>query len=155
MKRFLLIFSSALISIIPSFAERVEHEDCYAEWSEKELTLGNALVERKWTIQNGLLTATSFKDKASGTEWLRQPGRQPAPHPGGEIAGEERELVFTTRTGKLSPVEKESLVVDLAAKGAEHSFAYRFQVFPDSSGITVRFFPEGKVAEEELSLIHI
>ncbi|QTN33251.1 hypothetical protein HZ994_13325 [Akkermansiaceae bacterium] len=47
-------------------AERAEHAGCYADWSEKELTIGNALVERKWTIKDGLLTAVSFKDKASG-----------------------------------------------------------------------------------------
>lgn len=147
MKLFFPFFSSVLVSIIPAFAERFEHKACYAEWSDKELTVGNPLVERKWTIRQGLLTAVSFKDKTSGKEWLRQPGRQPAPYPGGAVAGEERSLTFQTKTGKLSPVEKESLVVDVAAKGAQDSFGYQFQVFPDSSGITVRFFPEGRTEE--------
>lgn len=140
------IFLFLAASFSGVFAERVEHMGCYAEWGEKELTVGNTLIERKWTISEGLLTAVSFKDKASGTEWLRQAGRQAAPHPGGELAGEQRELVFKTTTGKLSPVEMDSLVIDLTAKGAETSLGYRFQVFPDSSGITVWFFPEGNEA---------
>ena len=128
-------------------AERVEHLGCYAEWGEKELTVGNALVERKWTIQQGLLTAISFRDKASGTEWLRGAGRQPAPHPGGDVL-EERELAFTTRKGKMKPVEEESLVVDLTATGAESSFKYRFQVFPQSAGVSVLFTPDQPAARE-------
>lgn len=45
------------ISVIPSHAERVEHEGCYADRSDTALTIGNTLVERKWTIKEGLLTA--------------------------------------------------------------------------------------------------
>ena len=97
MKRSLLLFSSALISMLPLLAERVEHEGCYAEWSDTELTVGNALVERKWAIKDGLLTAVSLKDKVSGTEWLRGAGRQPAPHPGGGFAVGERSLTFSSQ----------------------------------------------------------
>jgi alpha-galactosidase len=135
----ILLLSAATLTI--SSAERVEHLACYAEWSEAGLTVGNTLVERKWTIRDGLITAVSFRDKASGTEWLRGAGRQPAPHPGGDLA-EKRELTFTTRTGKMKPVEEESLVVDLAASGAKSSFKYRFQIFPQSAGVSVRFTPE-------------
>ena len=82
-------------------------------------------MERKWSIKQGLLTPISFRDKASGREWLRGPGRQPAPHPGGDLAAEDRATTFTTRTGKLSPVEAESLVIDMASKGAASSFHCR------------------------------
>ena len=134
MKHILFLFA-VLIAI--ASAERVEHNRCYAEWNDKELTMGNALVERKWTIQQGLLTAVSFRDKLSGTEWLRGAGRQPAPHPGGDLPNEERKLTFTKRTGRLKPVEEDSLIVDLTAAGAKTSFTYRFQIFPQSAGVTL------------------
>ncbi|MFK7852144.1 MAG: alpha-galactosidase [Akkermansiaceae bacterium] len=147
MKLSTLFYTTLLASLTPCFAERVEHKDCYAVWNEKELTIGNSLIERKWTFKHGLLTAVSLKDKVTATEWLRQPGRQPAPHPGGEITMEDREMVITTRKGKLSPVEKDSLVLDIIAKGDKGNFAYQFQVFAESGGITAKFFPEGNAGE--------
>jgi alpha-galactosidase len=147
MKTIFYSLASALLIPCQSFAERVEHAGCYAEWGDADLTVGNGLVERKWTIKGGLLTAVSFKDKASDTEWLRSPGRQPAPHPGGNPAGEARTLTFTSQGGKLSPVEAESLVIDMVAKGAKDSFSYRFQVFPGSTGVTMEF-SSGKKAVE-------
>ena len=140
-----LFLPSILVSIIPSLAERVENQGCYAEWSDNELVIGNTLIERKWTIKEGLLTAVSFKDKAGDTEWLRSPGRQPAPHPGGDPVVGERALTFTSQVRKLSPVEEESLVIDLVAKGPADSFTYRFQVFPGSAGVTIDFTSGEKV----------
>ncbi|MFN4872326.1 MAG: alpha-galactosidase, partial [Akkermansiaceae bacterium] len=122
-----------------ALAERVEHLGCYAEWSETEIIVGNALVERKWTVRDGLLTASSLRDKTSDTEWLRQPGRQPAPYPGGEPANEKRKLAFTTEKRKLSPVEEECLLVKLVASGANDTFTYQFQIFPKSAGVNLRF----------------
>ncbi|QTN33435.1 alpha-galactosidase [Akkermansiaceae bacterium] len=139
MKSFSTFLLAALLLPVQSFAERVEHAGCYAEWGDAELTVGNALVERKWTIKDGLLTAVSFKDKASDTEWLRAPGRQAAPHPGGNPPAETRALTFASRTGKLLAVEEESLVVDLTARGGQASFIYQFRIFPSSAGVTVRF----------------
>lgn len=136
----------ALLPIPVAFAERVEHLGCYAEWSETEIVVGNALVERKWTIKDGWLTATSLRDKTSDTEWLRQPGRQPAPHPGGDPAYEKRELKFTTRKGKISPVEEDGLLVILEASGAKDSFNYRFRIFPNSSGVMLQSSGGGAAA---------
>ncbi|MFN7342004.1 MAG: hypothetical protein ACK5TA_01575, partial [bacterium] len=101
--------------------------------------MGNALVERKWTVRDGLLTASSLRDKTSDTEWLRQPGRQPAPYPGGEPANEKRKLAFTTEKRKLSPVEEECLLVKLVASGVKDTFTYQFQIFPKSAGVNLRF----------------
>ncbi len=124
-----------------ALAENVKFKGCYAEWNEKELTIGNPMVERKWSIHQGLLTPVSFRDKTSDREWLRRPSRQPAPHPGGNLVAEPRSTTITTKTGQLSPVEAESLVIDMASKGAITSFSCRFQVFPGASGITVTFNP--------------
>jgi len=139
MKNLFLFLSTFSLLLNLANAERVEHQSCYAEWDDAELTVGNALVERKWKIDQGLLVATSFLDKRSDTEWLRQPGRQAAPHPGGAVANEKRALTFTSKIGKLSPVEQESLVVNLSAMGAEDLFNYQFQVFPGSTGVTMSF----------------
>jgi alpha-galactosidase len=138
MKPFLTVLA-ALLTISTAMAERVEHLGCYAEWSETEIIVGNALVERKWTIRDGLLTASSLRDKTSDAEWLRQPGRQPAPYPGGEPANEKRTLAFTSEKRKLSPVEEECLLVKLVASGAKDTFTYQFQIFPKSAGVNLRF----------------
>lgn len=138
MKPFPVLFA-VLLSIATAFAEKVEHLGCYAEWSDSELTIGNALVERKWKIQKGLLSATSLMDKTTGKDWLRQPGRQQAPHPGGDVADETRVPKFSTQTGKLNPVEEDSLIVKLEATGAKNTFQYEFQIFPKSAGVKIHF----------------
>lgn len=144
------LFTFSLLLLTPTFAERVEHNGCYAEWNDKELVIGNALVERKWTINQGLLKAVSLKDKANDLEWLRQAGRQPAPHPGGNLVAEERKLTFSSQNGKQNPVERDSLVVNLTAKGENDTsgLSYSFQVFPDSAGITMRFSPDTDAKSE-------
>lgn len=144
--KYLIQFFLSLVSLNLALADRVEHLGCYAEWSDGELIMGNELIERRWSIQNGLLTAVSFRHKTSDTEWLRQAGRQPAPHPGGDLANEIRKLHFTSTTGRLSPVEEESLVVKLDATGVQHSFSYQFQIFPNSAGVTMQF-SGGEVAD--------
>jgi alpha-galactosidase len=137
-------FTVSLLLLTPAFAERIEHNGCYAEWSDKELVVGNTLVERKWTIKQGLLSAVSLKDKSNNTEWLRQSGRQPAPHPGGNLATGERKLTFSSQNGKRNPVETDSLIVNLVAKGEQDKsgLSYSFQIFPGSTGVTMRFSPE-------------
>lgn len=140
MKLFLTVLA-AIFTISTVFAEREEllHNGCYAQWNDKEIIIGNAHVERKWSIRNGMLTATSLMDKASNTEWLRQPGKQPAPHPGGTLPDEERKLAFTTMTRKMSPVEQESLTLKLVATGAKETLEYQFQIFPSSTGVLMSF----------------
>lgn len=137
-----ILLLAATVTI--SFAERAEHKGCYAEWKNGELLVGNALVERKWKISEGLLKAVSFKDKTSGQEWLRQEGKQPAPYPSGVLTKENREVTFSSRVGKLSPVEEESLIVEMKAGGEKESFEYRFQVFPSSAGVMMNFVSGAK-----------
>jgi len=120
--------------------ERVEYLGCYAEWSNHTLKLGNELVERQWRIEPpGLLRPTSFYDKASESEWLRAASSQPSPFPATPAADVERTLEFAVRKGKLSPVEADSLILNLTAVGQDQTFHYRFQIFPESGGISMTF----------------
>ncbi|MGB1130023.1 MAG: alpha-galactosidase [Haloferula sp.] len=144
MNRITLFTLLAASSLSTLQAERVEHADCYAEWSETELVIGNALVERKWSIKDGLLTATSFLDKTTGSEWLRGPSRQATPHPGGQIAPGTHPLRFSSKSGKQHPVEAESLVVELKSTSQDTPLSYRMQIFPLSSGVTMEFHSEAE-----------
>lgn len=149
MKHTAHLITFLLLLAQPSLAERIEHKGCYAEWDDKEITVGNSLTERKWAIDKGLLKAISLKDKKNDTEWLRQLGRQYAPYPGGGLAIEDRTLTFASLRGKQNPVEKDSLVVNLTAKGSINTLAYRFQIFPGSSSVTLQFFTDSGVVATE------
>lgn len=146
-----LYILSCLFFLHCANAERVEHLGCYAEWTADRLTIGNALVERQWQIEaSGLLRPVSLYDKQSGTEWLRSPSRQPAPYPAVALFEEDRAFEVHAMKKKLLPVEAESLILDATAVGQKQSIRYRFQVFPESSGITLRLLDdEMETAAEE------
>lgn len=57
---FLWVFIVGITGI--AAAEQIEFKGCYARWSADELVLGNAKFERRWSIKDGLLTATSFRN---------------------------------------------------------------------------------------------
>lgn len=136
------------VCISSAFAQdkpNVEFKSCYASWSDKELTVGNSLIERKWRIANGLLTATSFRDKTSGLEWVAKPSKA-APLPAGTLPGESRQLQVTPKTGRQNPVEEESLTLDVVAPG-KASLTYRIQIFPASRGVLMSFDARGEVGQ--------
>jgi alpha-galactosidase len=106
---------------------------CYARWTTTELTVGNAHIQRSWRIEDGRLTATSFRDVGAGVEWLSTSSIRPAPSPGAAVSN-GRIPTIVARSGRFGPVEEESLVVEIEA-GA---FAYRLQVFPAARGVGMR-----------------
>ena len=118
-------------------AGTAEFKTCQARWSDTELVLGNAHFERHWRIENGLLTATSFRNLDSGTEWIRQPAKTPAPTPA-NLRAEPRPITVTSRSGRLGVTEEESLEVLLTARG-ETELRYRFQLFPEARGVEMAF----------------
>lgn len=122
----------------PSPTGSAEFKGCHASWNERELVIGNTNFERKWRIEKGLLTATSFRDLSANVEWLAKPANRPAPYPAGAIPGGEHILLGSTRSGRLNPVEDESLMLDLTTAG-EASYTYRFQVFPSARGVGILF----------------
>ena len=135
-----LLAATSLLFLNSAHGERIEHLGCYAEWNESTLTVGNTLVERQWRIEpEGLLRPISFTDKVADYEWLRAPSRQPAPFPETLLGNEQRTLEFNIQKEKLSPVEADSLIIHGTARGEKQSFHYRFQIFPESGGITATF----------------
>lgn len=139
-----LVAHSALGAEVPgsgAAAGSVEFKSCHARWSEQELVLGNAHFERKWSVKNGLLTAVSFRDLDANLEWVAKPANRPAPCPANLSSQGTRRLSVITRTGRVRPVEEESLLVELTAAGSP-ALTCRFQLFPEARGVTMQFAAE-------------
>jgi alpha-galactosidase len=129
---------SILLNNAAALAGNANFKTCYARWNETNLVIGNAHIERTWQIQDGLLTAVSFRDLDTGVEWIAKPANRPAPFPGGKVPDEQRAISISARFGQFSPVEARSLIVEMTATGRE-TFHYRFQIFPEARGIAIRF----------------
>ena len=129
----LLLFAG----LFSAAAGTAEFKTCQARWSDTELVLGNAHFERHWRIENGLLTATSFRNRDTGTEWIRQPAKTPAPIPAG-LRAEPRSVTVTSRSGQLGVTEEESLEVRLEARGTRN-LNYSFRIFPGATGVEILF----------------
>ena len=136
---FKILFLLGAISLISlsAGADNAQFKNCYARWSDNELVLGNSHFERKWRIKDGLLTATSFRNLQTGTEWIRQPGANPAPvTPAWRAAAHG--VFISARSGRSGVTEEESLQVLVAAKG-ETNLICRFRIFPEASGVETFF----------------
>jgi alpha-galactosidase len=145
------ISASIHTNAAPTASGTAEFHGAYARWSPEEVVVGNRHFERKWKVDQGLLTATSLRDLDAGIEWIARPANAPAPHPAGEPAKRDRELLGTTSTGKQNAVEEASLVLKLASDDGD-VFSYRFQIFPSARGVGITFSSavdgQGATAEE-------
>lgn len=122
---------------VPALAQDVTFGSCYAHWTDRELIVGNAHVERKWSIEGALIRATSFYDRDSHTEWLSKPASQPLKPSG------KNTLTIAAHGGRFSPVESPSLEIDIF-NGA--SLLYRMQVFAEARGVEIDLQPGRPVA---------
>ncbi|MEI6076889.1 MAG: alpha-galactosidase [Verrucomicrobiota bacterium] len=126
-------FSVLLAGALVAMADTVQFKSCYARWSDDELVLGNSHFERKWRIKDGQLTATSFRNVSTGTEWIREPATNPAPVTPAWRA-KAHGLTMFSRSGRLGVTEEESLQVWVTATG-DTNLVCRFRVFPDARGV--------------------
>ncbi len=129
------------------FSGEFGFKNCQARWSDTNLVIGNAHLERQWQIRDGLLTATSFRDLDTSVEWLAKPAGHPAPVPPGKTVNEHRAVSISAKGGRFSPVEAESLVLEMTATGRQQSFHYRFQLFPQARGVAMQFESTGGPAD--------
>lgn len=106
---------------------------CYAELAGDMLIIGNALIERRWRVDNGLLYAVSLLDRQSGVEWIGEAASIPAPVPATALPQEPRAVTFTAEGGAFGPTEEPSLRAELVAAGASGTLRCRFQIFPASA----------------------
>jgi len=121
-------------------------QTCYARWSPTELTVGNAHIERRWRIHEGMLTATSFRDLEANCEWIAKPASRPAPCPATIVPNAGRTMTISAKGGRFGPVEEESLVVELATTDPT-ALTYRLQIFSAAHGVAMRFSAAGADAK--------
>ena len=100
-------------------------DTCRASFDGTTLTLANAHIQRQWRLDGPALRPLSLTDLDTRTEWLNPPSAT--------SAQPTRKFTFKTTRTRLSPVEAESLLVDLSSD----SVSYRFQIFPAAPGVSV------------------
>lgn len=115
---------------------------CFAELQGDVLRVGNALIERRWQVRDGVLAPLSLA--IAGREWLAaggQPGSVPPQAPPAASRTPRLEL----RHGRASPVEAPSLVAELRCGD---DIAWSFQVFPGVAALSCRLlrWPAGAAA---------
>lgn len=134
--------------IAPGKIWKANFEGCYARFeADSTLIIGNKLVERSWQVKNGLLFSRSLRDSNAGIEWLANGSPYPVLYPQSDLPDEPRSLSIVTHTGRYVVTEEPSLVVELHFQGETLNFIYRFQVFPDASGITQQLLIEKKAPD--------
>ena len=110
---------------------------CFAHLEGAVLAIGNAVIERRWLLCDGLLLPIALVDRASGRSWLL-PGTQPGAVPPAAPPAFDRPPRLQLRRGRASPVEGPSLVAELVCGEGETRIAWSFQIFPASAVITCR-----------------
>nr|CAA9229474.1 GH36 [uncultured Armatimonadetes bacterium] len=127
---------------------RLSFGPCHASINEGTFVIGNAHVERRWRIDNGLLYPTSFRDLAAGREWLARPASAPSPSPTSPVPDEARAVHLSGSGGRAGAAEAPSLVAVLTASGATLTLTYRFQIFPEARGVVARLRAERRAGAE-------
>lgn len=117
-------------------------DSCYALWDGKELTIGNEHVCRVWKVKNGLLFAQSLFDVDTETEWFAKPSERPSVQPNFSLPDEPRQVKLEVNHGTFGATQNPSLTAEFTAAGESLTLRYRFQVFPNSHGVTTQFSTE-------------
>ncbi|MBC8154866.1 MAG: hypothetical protein H7Z72_18370, partial [Bacteroidetes bacterium] len=121
-------------------------QDCKARWTPQQLTLGNALVQRQWRIENGLLINTSLKDNVTGKEQLLGASPQPSPSPEFEVRETCRKTTITADTGKAVVVETTALLVTIQSEYESYTLTTHCKIFPQTPAVSTWLRIEQKTA---------
>jgi alpha-galactosidase len=117
-------------SSLRAWGQEVKFGRCYAQWSATELVVGNEHIERRWSIEGGLLRAVSLCDRDTHAEWLNKPAKTENGVPG--------TLTVKAQGGVFSPVEAPSLEVEVLNGAAVQ---YRMQIFEKARGVEIDVQP--------------
>lgn len=118
-------------------------EACYARLVGDQLFVGNALIERSWRIENGLLHALSLEDRRTGTSWVAEPCKTPAPLPRRELPTEPRTATLAVSRDPTTTWQAESLLATLTATGASTKIIYKLRIFPASASVSMQLTATG------------
>lgn len=116
---------------------------CYARLVGDQLTVGNALIERSWRVEHGLLHALSLVDRLTGANWIAEPCKTPAPLPRGALAQEPRTTSLAVSQSPATAWQAESLVATLTAAGRTTQLVYTLRIFPASASVSMQLTATG------------
>ena len=112
------------------------------EWDGSTLIAGNALIERRWTIVEGLPASESLRSNAS--EWLRSTSRPTTSVGCLTHLRPPLRVSWTVATGAESPIEEESQRGSLRVVGADGlGYTFHVKVFPGCPAIVSEIELEG------------
>lgn len=106
-------------------------EECYAQWREDALVVGNSHFEEKWVLESGRIRLASLVLKKAGGSWLFEKR---------DGAGSARPDGLDLRTGRAHPQERESLQVGIRLDHPSGHRGYRMKIFPGLCGGLIETF---------------
>lgn len=121
---------------------REEWRDCYAEWDQRELVIGNSVIERRWLYAAGSLPLrpSGLVSKEGDVRWLTVPV--------GISAASAQESVFSVTREPLVPGATEGLLVRLSFPAAETRAAedWLFRIAPGAALVLQQVIRESRLA---------
>lgn len=124
-------------------------KDSYANWENSEITLGNALVERKISWREGVPYSASLVRKKSGFSWKGRGDAALFEIPGLDLR--KSELSFSTQTldfgGRVAPFLRAAISMRNKAMEAR----LELDVFPELTTLRQRLWVRGKYAGKSVS----
>lgn len=121
-------------------------QDCQARWTPQQLTVGNALIQRQWRIENGLLVNVSLKNVVTGTEQLLSASPYPSPSPEFEVREICRKTTISADTLKAVVVETTALLVTIRSEYDSYTLTTHCKIFPQTPAVSTWLRTEQKTA---------
>lgn len=110
--------------------------DCKAQWSHLELSLGNGLIRRVWTIDNGLLRNSALYNETTGKQLLLEPSREPSPAPDFAVREACIKTEISADVHDPGTREQPSLIVRVRSSYASYVLTTVLRIFPCNAAIS-------------------